>query len=505
MLTRSISSFPFSLFLLFLFSSTFFFFSFSQVSLHFHSSVHSHSISGWEGGARRLNYSGDVNAISVGTTTTSTERVLLDDSADLTQTNSSLVLAPKRTRRKDPLDDFKFYTGGWNISDRHYWASVIFTAVPFFGIATAWFLLFGFCLVIICCCRLCCSREPYGYSRLAYALSLIFLILFTIASIIGCVILYTGQSRFHNSTTKTLDYAISQADDTVWKLRNVSDYLSAAKQIGIDGISLPSNVQTDIDEIETKINSSASMLSDKAVDNAGNIQDVLDSVVAADTCVAMDQWALNPTAHTAIDDLLPCVDNATSQETLMRSKEVTSQLVDLVNQVINNVSNINFGPNFKPFYYNQTGPLVPLLCNPYRPDLTDRPCSSGEVDLNNATLTWQGFVCQVSSTGVCTTTGRLTPSFYTQMMAAVNVSYGLVNYSPFLVDLEDCTYARETFRDVYREHCPGLRHYSRWVYAGLVVVSGAVMLSLVFWVIYGRERKHRVYTKHVMEGGAKAY
>lgn len=35
---------------------------------------------------------------------------------------SSLILAPKRTYRKDPLNGFKKYTGGWNINDRHYWA-----------------------------------------------------------------------------------------------------------------------------------------------------------------------------------------------------------------------------------------------------------------------------------------------------------------------------------------------------------------------------------------------
>lgn len=35
---------------------------------------------------------------------------------------SSVVLAAQRTRRKDPLDGFKRYTGGWNISERHYWA-----------------------------------------------------------------------------------------------------------------------------------------------------------------------------------------------------------------------------------------------------------------------------------------------------------------------------------------------------------------------------------------------
>lgn len=99
----------------------------------------------------------------------------------------------------------------------------------------------------------------------------------------------------------------------------------------------------------------------------------------------MDQWVQNPTAHTALDDILPCMDNATAQETLLRSKEVTSQLVGVVNQVITNVSNINFAPNFTPLFYNQSGPLMPTLCNPFNPDLTDRVCRSGEVDLNNAT------------------------------------------------------------------------------------------------------------------------
>lgn len=107
--------------------------------------------------------------------------------------------------------------------------------------------------------------------------------------------------------------------------------------------------------------------------------------VTADTCVAMNQWVQNPKAHTALDDILPCVDNVTAQETLLKSKEVTSQLVSVVNQVITNVSNINFSPNFAPFYFNQSGPLVPVLCDPFNSDMTDRVCSAGEVDLDNAT------------------------------------------------------------------------------------------------------------------------
>ncbi|XP_040999067.1 uncharacterized protein LOC121244896 isoform X1 [Juglans microcarpa x Juglans regia] len=468
--------------------------------------------------------------------------------------NSFLILAETRTLRKDPLDGFNRYTGGWNISNEHYWASVGLTAAPFFIIAGVWFVLFGLTFFIICLCYCCCPREPYGYSRTAYALSLIFLILVTLSAIAGCIVLYTGQGKFHSSTTNTLDYVVNQADTIVENLRNVSGYLAAAKGIIVDSIFLPSEVQRSIDIIETKIQSSASTLSQKTSDNSKDIQDGLDSVrlaliivaavmlflaflgflfsilgmqplvyflimigwilvtgtfilcgiflllhnVVADTCVAMDEWVQNPTAHTALDDILPCVDRATAQETLLQSKNVTYQLVIVVDVMINNISNVNFSPKAGPLYFNQSGPLIPVLCNPFHPDLSGRHCAPGEVQLRNAPKVWKDYTCQVSASGICATPGRLTPIFYSQMAAAVNVSYGLYRYAPFLIGLEDCTFARKTFRDISKDHCPGLRRYSEWIYIGLVIVSAAVMLSMIFWVIYARERRHRVYTKNLM-------
>ncbi|XP_024023609.1 uncharacterized protein LOC21391888 [Morus notabilis] len=466
----------------------------------------------------------------------------------------SLVLAAERTQRKDPLNGFKRYIGGWNISERHYWASVGFTAVPLFAIAAIWFVAFGLCLSLICLCHFCCGRRSYGYSGTAYTLSLICLILFSIAAVAGCIVLYAGQDKFHHSTTNTLDYVVSQADFTVGELRNVSDYLSQAKQLGVDQIFLPANVQTDIDQIQIKINSSASNVADKTAENADDMRDLLDSVrlaliivaaimlvliflgllfslfgmqilvyilvitgwiivagtfilcgtflilhtVAGDTCVAMDQWVLNPTAHTALDEIMPCVDKTMAQETVLRSKEVTLQIVELINEVITNVSNINFAPQFVPFYFNQSGPLVPILCNPYHHDLTDRVCTAGEVDMNNATQVWEKYVCQVAANGVCTTTGRLTPNFYSQMSSGVSMSIALHSYGPFLVELQDCTFARETFSQIYSQHCPALQRYSKWIYVGLLMVSTAVMMSLIFWVIYSRERRHRIYTRQSM-------
>nr|CAD1827782.1 unnamed protein product [Ananas comosus var. bracteatus] len=322
-------------------------------------------------------------------------------SMNISVDNSSFVLAADRTYRKDLWMIFKKYTGGWNISNRHYWASVGFTAAPLFTIALVWFVVFGLVLLLACLCYCCCRRQSYSYSRTAYALSLILLILFTCAAIVGCILLYNGQGKFHASTTTTLDYVVGQANFTVDNLRNFSTSLAAAKAVGVDRVFLPSDVQSNIDEIQTKLNSSANDLANRTLTNSKNIRDVLNSVrlgliivaaamlllaflgflfsilgwqflvsilvvigwilvtgtfilcgiflllhnVVADTCVAMDEWVTHPHAHTALDDILPCVDVATANESLYRGREVTFQLVNLVNQVIVNVSNGNFPPS----------------------------------------------------------------------------------------------------------------------------------------------------------------
>lgn len=116
---------------------------------------------------------------------------------------------------------------------------------------------------------------------------------------------------------------------------------------------------------------------------------------------------------------------------------------------------------------------------------------------------WKNYICQDQS-GICKTTGRITPSIYNQMATAVNLSYGLRRYGPFLVSLQDCTFVRQTLTVISHSYCPNLRRYTEWIYVGLVMVSAAVMLSLIFWVIYARERRHRVYTKQLLSRGMES-
>jgi hypothetical protein len=193
-------------------------------------------------------------------------------------TNSSFVLAADRTYRRDPLNGFRKYPGGWNISEVHYFASVGYTAIPLFAIALVWFVLFFLVMLGICCHHCCCPHRSYKYSRTAYALSLILLILFTCAAIAGCVMLYDGQGKFHKSTTTTLKFVVSQANYTVDNLRNLSDSLSAAKKVDIGRFLLPSNVQNQINEIQGKLDSSANDLAIRTTDNAAKIKKLLNQV-----------------------------------------------------------------------------------------------------------------------------------------------------------------------------------------------------------------------------------
>ncbi|WRX27824.1 hypothetical protein QQP08_020311 [Theobroma cacao] len=142
--------------------------------------------------------------------------------------------------------------------------SVGFTAAPLFLIAAFWFLGFGMCLLVITLCHCCCRRQHYDYSQTIYLLSLFFLTLFTIAAVIGCIVLYVGQGKFHTSTTVTLEYVVEQADTTVDKLKNVSEYLEAAKQIQVNQIFLPPNIQGNIERVDKKINDSAKILERKS-------------------------------------------------------------------------------------------------------------------------------------------------------------------------------------------------------------------------------------------------
>ncbi|XP_058004424.1 uncharacterized protein LOC110666004 isoform X2 [Hevea brasiliensis] len=412
------------------------------------------------------------------------------------------------------------------------------------------------CLACLCCCCCCCrKRKSYGYSPIAYALSLIFLTLSTTAVTAGCIVLHINQENFSNSISHMLEFILQKALSIFENFMNIMKALASVSKVSVDHLPLPPDLKNEIDVVDEMINATANVPQLQSVANAKNIQQVLNPArlalnivaavmlflaflgflfsflgiqcciyvlvilgwilvtlafilcgiflifhnVVADTCVAVDDWLQNPTANASLSlQFLPCMDNKTAQETLKATKETSSYLINVVNKYIIEVANRDLPPTAGVLYLNQKGPPVPLLCNPFNSDLTERDCTHAEVNFSNVAQEWRKYECEVSAEGICNTTGRLTPTAYDQMTASVNVSYSLYSSGQFLVELGDCSFVLKTFSAISENYCPGLRRYSYRTYVGLVMVAASVMCSSILWMVYARKRRHRKYTKKII-------
>lgn len=464
-----------------------------------------------------------------------------------------LLLASNRTKRPDILNHFRRYQGGWDITNKHYWASVGFTGAAAFILAVIWFISFGLVLVAHHCCgsRINIKGKESASSQ---RICLILLIVFTCAAAIGCILLSVGQDEFHGEAMHTLKYVVNQSDYTVKTLRNVTEYLSLAKTINVAQVFLPSDVMDDIDKLNQDLSTAANTLEEKTSENSAKIRKVFNAVRSAlitvaalmlllsiiglflsilrhkhaihifilsgwllvaitfilcgvfvilnnaisDTCMAMDEWVDNPHAETALSNILPCVDQRTTNKSLIQSKEVITDIVNVVNQFVYNIANANPSQDYI-YYYNQTGPVMPPLCYPFDSQLQDRQCGSYEVSIANASEVWQNYTCKLSTSGLsafgrCNSVGRVTPYFYKELVSAVTEIYALQLYTPRLLSLQDCNFVRDTFQNITSNYCPPLEHYLKIVNAGLGMISVGVLLCLLLWILYAnRPQREEVF------------
>lgn len=99
----------------------------------------------------------------------------------------------------------------------------------------------------------------------------------------------------------------------------------------------------------------------------------------------MEEWMENPQAESALSDILPCIDQSTTNHTLMKSKQVINDMVTVVNEFVYTYAN-TYPSRDNPYYYNQSGPMMPPLCYPFDSELKDRQCGPQEVSIANASL-----------------------------------------------------------------------------------------------------------------------
>ncbi|XP_028555279.1 uncharacterized protein LOC110092209 isoform X4 [Dendrobium catenatum] len=364
-----------------------------------------------------------------------------------------LVLAAKRTRRPDVLNKLRPYRGGWDITNKHYWASVGFTGAAGFILAFIWFLSFAFAFAVFHFCDWRTTIKEKASERSKQGIYLLLLLLFTCAASRVVLILVAAIMLLLALTGFAL--SILGHKQAIYAFTSIGWLLVTATLV-LFGVFV-----------------------------------ILKNTIG-DTCTAMNEWVHYPHTETALSNILPCVDLKTTNRTLYQSKEVILQLVSVVNSVIRSVANSNNASSKSSVFFNQSGAEMPLLCSPYDSKLQLRHCQPHEVSFSNASLVWKNYICEISKSGYCTGVGRISPNMYTQLVIAVNASYALDHYTPLLLSLQDCKFVRESFNTITTNYCTFLEQDLSMVNAGLVLISIGVILCLFLWILYVNRRQSEV-------------
>ncbi|KAJ3671527.1 hypothetical protein LUZ60_007606 [Juncus effusus] len=184
----------------------------------------------------------------------------LIESASHSDPNSVLSV---RTERIDPLDNFRKYTGGYNISNKHYWSSTIYTGKYGYIISALW-ILCGVSLVAICVISRTYFSEKEKTQRIRTSCSqkidlwfILLTILFVTLIIIASSIALTGSVRFHaraESIKRIISRTASGASETLFNVSKAIESMQNIKYI-YEGL-----------ENSTDLNSTAQILSEEASD-----------------------------------------------------------------------------------------------------------------------------------------------------------------------------------------------------------------------------------------------
>ncbi|ONM30468.1 hypothetical protein ZEAMMB73_Zm00001d040056 [Zea mays] len=345
-----------------------------------------------------------------------------------------LVLAEDRTRRPDVLRHLKVYEGGWNVTNKHYWATI--TVAALYLPSEVQGQIDSLKGDLNKAADTISVKTAENYKMIRKVLHIMSVVLICIAVVL-LVLVFLGYGLEKYGPRYTVYIFVTLC----WK--------AVAALFILLGIFL-----------------------------------ILNSA-AQDTCEAMDQWAQHPQAETALSSILPCVDESTTNRTLYQSKEVVVRLVGIVNRAISALS------NRRP-HHKHPGQFMPYLCSPYDSNLNDRPCKYREATFENATTAWLNYTCMAQDTDLCSGNKTLTYDIYGQLVLAANVSYALYHYAPFLLNLQDCKFVRATFSAIASRYCPPLGHDLVLVSAGLALIASAFVLCLVWMLFADRPRREEV-------------
>ncbi|XP_011073937.1 uncharacterized protein LOC105158774 [Sesamum indicum] len=441
------------------------------------------------------------------------------------------------TVRVDPLDGLKKYRGGYDITNKHYWSSTVFTGIHGYAIAVLWLLCGlgygGFLLVTRSCKsrRELTKRSPC-LKQDCYLQPLLFLVVFTILAIMATCVVLGGNAKFHSRAKTVIDIIIDTADEasntiynTTGAMKEMSSTLGEVN--GSSGatsflISTSRSLDAQAADIARQASKNRRLI-DKGLKIVYIVTTVIISLTlvaviallvsgilkfqrarqvlivlcwiltalcwfffgiyfflqnfAGDTCTALESFQQNP-YNNSLSSILPCDELLSAKSVL---DDVSVGIYDLVNEVNGNIS-------------RSYGNIV-QICNPFSPppmhEYQPWNCPATSIRIGDIPQVLRMLACPDTEGETCNG-GILVPAGYYNSVEAYTTSIQkFLDVYPGMDSLVQCKTVEDAFSKILDEHCSPLKRYVRMVWAALVALSILMVALVIVWTVSGRHNENR--------------
>ncbi|KAK9287657.1 hypothetical protein L1049_016094 [Liquidambar formosana] len=454
------------------------------------------------------------------------------------------------TVRVDPLDNFKKYRGGYDITDKHYWSSTVFTGVYGYAIGLLWLLCGivygGFLLATTFCCmnkkNTKLKKKSLCYKQ-CYLWPLLLATFFTILAVASSGLVLGGNARFHSRAKTVLNIIMDTANEASKTIYNTTEAMKDIRNNleASNGGSEASNFLTSTSEkldfeaaniqrqtrknrrlinkglkivfIITTVTISLNLVAVIALSVSGFLRLrralylliilcwVLTVVCwlffglyffvgkfSGDTCTALEDFQQDP-YNNSLSSILPCDELLKAKSVL---SDVSAGIYDLVNEVNANIS-------------LQQVEIPVRICNPFSapPEYQYQPenCPSNTIRIADIPQVLKVFTCSDTTNGTCKDGEFISASDFQAVEAYSTSIQNLLNVYPDMEGLVECQSVKDAFSEILTKHCKPLKRYIRMTWVSLVLLSIFMVFLVQIWIIKAHhERKH-----HFLDGSVKPH
>nr|XP_016459512.1 PREDICTED: uncharacterized protein LOC107783062 [Nicotiana tabacum] len=415
------------------------------------------------------------------------------------------------TVRIDPLDNFKKYRGGFDITNKHYWSSTIFTGIYGYAIAVVWLfcgLGYGLYLLASTCCgkrkNMKLKKRSTCYYQHCYLWLIFSAVFLTILAITATGLVLGGNAKLRSRTDRVVNIIIDTADGasetiytTTGALRDMNTDLEDT-DIGDEAANFLIPTSQSLDRQAADIHRGATKnrrLVEKGVEIlyivttltislnlAAAISLTLFGILkfrrnfhlfARDACTALESFQINP-YNNSLSSILPCDELLSAQSILYAASEGIHRVVNKVNQELST----NYGN-------------VAQICNPFSgpPDYNyepDQNCPSSAIRIGEL----PGIIKMLTCTDPSCKGGVLIPyRIFNNIESYITALKKILDVYPGIESLAECNTVYSSFSDILDKHCKPLKKNAHMTWAGLVLLSLVMVALVLVWTFEANHEK----------------